>query len=86
MLRDVAACVRYYNLDRLHSANDDLSPIEFENSITKVSGWTRPVQCSLTITWSVHITKRRNGIPLYRFTPLVAIAHLMKVSTLIRCI
>lgn len=40
MHRDVTAYLRYYNLDRLHSANDDLSPIEFENSIRKVSGWT----------------------------------------------
>jgi putative transposase len=38
--RDVTAYMRYYNLDRLHSAHDDLSPIEFENSIRKVFGWT----------------------------------------------
>lgn len=40
MLRDVTAYMRYYNFARLHSANDDLSPIEFENSIRKVSGWS----------------------------------------------
>lgn len=40
MKQDVMDYVRYYNLDRLHSANHDLSPIEFENSLKKVSCWT----------------------------------------------
>lgn len=31
MKRDVAAYMKYYNLDRLHSSNDDLSPIQYEN-------------------------------------------------------
>jgi len=30
MKRDVAAYMRYYNVDRLHSANDDLSPASYE--------------------------------------------------------
>ena len=38
MKQDVAAYMRYYNLDRLHSSNGDQSPIEFENSQKKVSG------------------------------------------------
>lgn len=38
MKKDVAAYMRYYNLDRLHSANGDLSPINFELSKKKVSG------------------------------------------------
>ncbi|WP_343889656.1 integrase core domain-containing protein, partial [Aeromonas salmonicida] len=37
MKSDVAAYMRYYNLERLHSANNDLSPVEFENSQLKVS-------------------------------------------------
>ena len=35
MRHDVAAYIKYYNLDRLHSSNDDLSPIQFEKSETK---------------------------------------------------
>jgi putative transposase len=30
MKRDVAAYMKYYNLDRLHSSNDDLSPMQYE--------------------------------------------------------
>ena len=37
---DVAKYMKYYNVDRLHSSNDDLSPVEFENSFRKVSGWS----------------------------------------------
>lgn len=40
MKRDVERYIRYYNQDRLHTANDDLSPVEFEKSQIKVSGWT----------------------------------------------
>ena len=29
---DVEAYIRFYNQDRLHTANDDLSPIEYEPS------------------------------------------------------
>ncbi|MCS6175226.1 IS3 family transposase, partial [Shewanella oncorhynchi] len=35
--QDVTAYMKYYNLERLHSANGDLSPVEFENSQLKVS-------------------------------------------------
>ncbi|MBQ0215603.1 DDE-type integrase/transposase/recombinase, partial [Proteus vulgaris] len=38
MKEDVIAYMRYYNLERLHTANGDLSPIEYEqNSLRKVS-------------------------------------------------
>ena len=40
MTQDVAAYVKYYNLERLHSSNGDQSPIEYENSLRNVSGWT----------------------------------------------
>lgn len=40
MKKDVAAYMRYYNLERLHSANGDQSPINYENSLKKMSGWT----------------------------------------------
>lgn len=40
MKQDVAAYMRYYNLERLHSSNGDLSPINYENSLKNVSGWT----------------------------------------------
>ncbi|MEI9600392.1 integrase core domain-containing protein, partial [Moellerella wisconsensis] len=34
---DVIAYMRYYNLERLHTANGDLPPIEYEqNSLRKV--------------------------------------------------
>ena len=33
MNSDVAEFMKYYNQDRLHSANDNLSPIDFENSL-----------------------------------------------------
>ncbi|MGH1432705.1 MAG: IS3 family transposase [Neptuniibacter sp.] len=39
MRQDVAKYMRYYNLERLHSANGDLSPINLENSQKNVSGW-----------------------------------------------
>jgi len=38
--KDVAAYMRYYNFERLHTANGDKSPINYENSLKKVSGWT----------------------------------------------
>lgn len=37
---DVAAYMKYYNLDRLHTANGDCSPVEYEEQFRKVSGWT----------------------------------------------
>ncbi|WP_404389846.1 IS3 family transposase [Pseudoalteromonas phenolica] len=38
MRNDVMAYMRYYNLERLHTANGDLSPVEYEqNSLRKVS-------------------------------------------------
>ncbi|MDT3297780.1 IS3 family transposase, partial [Shewanella sp. SP2S2-6] len=37
MKQNVSAYMKYYNLERLHSANDNLSPVEFENSQVKVS-------------------------------------------------
>jgi putative transposase len=40
MKKDVAAYMRYYNLERLHTKNGDKSPINYENSLKKVSGWT----------------------------------------------
>ena len=40
MTQDVDAYVKYYNLERLHSSNGDQSPIEYENSLRNVSGWT----------------------------------------------
>ena len=40
MKKDVAAYMRYYNLERLHTTNGDQSPINYENSLKKVSGWT----------------------------------------------
>jgi len=41
MRKDVAAYMRYYNLDRLHTANGDQSPVNYEeNSLKKVSGIT----------------------------------------------
>ena len=40
MKKDVAEYMRYYNIDRLHWANDDLSPVKFELSELKVSTTT----------------------------------------------
>ena len=40
MKKDVAAYIKYYNLERLHSANGDMSPINYENSLREVSGWS----------------------------------------------
>jgi len=31
MTNDVCAYIKYYNFDRLHSSNNDLSPIQYEN-------------------------------------------------------
>jgi len=38
MKKDVAVYMRYYNLERLHSSNGDMSPINYESSLRKVSG------------------------------------------------
>ena len=38
MRKDVAAYMRYYNLERLHTAKGDQSPINYEYSLKKVSG------------------------------------------------
>ena len=38
MRKDVAAYMKYYNFERSHTANGDVSPIEYENSLVKVSG------------------------------------------------
>ncbi len=40
MKQDVAAYMRYYNLERLHTTNGDQSPINYENSLKKMSGMT----------------------------------------------
>jgi putative transposase len=37
MTKDVAAYMRYYHLERLHTKNGDQSPINYENSLKKVS-------------------------------------------------
>lgn len=37
MRKDVAAYMKYYNVERLHSSNDDMSSIEYENSLRKMS-------------------------------------------------
>jgi|TARA_R110002033_G_scaffold77832_5_gene129336 hypothetical protein len=44
MKQDVTAYMKSYNLERLHSANGDLSPVEFENSQLKVSSLGCSVQ------------------------------------------
>ena len=38
MKQDVSSYMKYYNQDRLHSANGGMSPIRYENSQIKVSG------------------------------------------------
>lgn len=38
MKQDVAAYMKYYNLNRLHSSNKDMSPINYEKSQVKVAG------------------------------------------------
>lgn len=38
--KDVAAYIKYYNLERMHSSNGDLSPVNYENSLKNVSSWT----------------------------------------------
>ena len=35
MKQDVAAYMRYYNQERFHSSNGDMSPVNFENSQIK---------------------------------------------------
>lgn len=37
MKNDVTAYMRYYNLDRLHTASNNMSPIAYEMSFRKVS-------------------------------------------------
>jgi putative transposase len=40
MRNDVASYMKYYNVERLHTSNDDMSPVEYENSLRKVSCWS----------------------------------------------
>ncbi|MBB6541543.1 putative transposase [Thalassotalea piscium] len=40
MKKGVTEYMRYYNLERLHSANGDQSPVQYENSLRKVSAWS----------------------------------------------
>jgi len=40
MKKDVANYIRYYNNDRLHTANGGKSPVKYETSLIKVSGST----------------------------------------------
>jgi putative transposase len=40
MKQDVTAYMKYYNQDRLHTANGDMAPIKYEISQKKVSGWS----------------------------------------------
>jgi putative transposase len=44
MKQDVTAYMKYYNQDRLHTANGDMPPIKYEVSQKKVSGWSGPEQ------------------------------------------
>ena len=37
MKQDVTDYMRYYNQERFHSSNGDMSPVKFENSQIKVS-------------------------------------------------
>ena len=37
MKQDVTAYIRYYNQERFHSSNGDMSPVRFETSQVKVS-------------------------------------------------
>ena len=37
MKQDVDTYIKYYNLDRLHTANGDMSPVQYENSRINVS-------------------------------------------------
>jgi len=34
--------MKYYNLERLHLANGDKTPVSYESSLKKVSGWSWP--------------------------------------------
>ncbi len=38
MKQDVAEYIKYYNLERLHTSNGDMSPVNYEKSLMKVSG------------------------------------------------
>ncbi|MDD2224316.1 MAG: DDE-type integrase/transposase/recombinase [Gammaproteobacteria bacterium] len=42
MANDVAASMRNYNLERLHTANGDMSPVEYEKCKNKVSTFAWP--------------------------------------------
>ena len=39
IVEDVIQYMKYYNIDRLHTANGGMSPIDYENSFKKVSGF-----------------------------------------------
>ena len=40
MTKDVAAYMRYYNLERLHTKNGDQSPINYAQALKKLSGYS----------------------------------------------
>ena len=42
MKQDVTTYMKHYNQDWLHAANADMSPINYEMFLKKVSGWSWP--------------------------------------------
>ena len=47
MMQDVTAYMRYYNQERLHSSNDNMSSVKFEISQINVSCLGRPERSSV---------------------------------------
>lgn len=48
MKQDVARYMRYYNIERLHSANGDLSPMKYENRLHEVADFCASLSRSKT--------------------------------------
>lgn len=47
MKKDVSAYTRNYNLERLHTANCNMLPVNYESSLKEVPGWSGSEQILL---------------------------------------
>ncbi len=70
MKKDVADYMRYYNNDRLHTANGGMSPVKYEMSHIKVSGSTCPEQLSMARLKSARFLTFRDNCSLIRIAQI----------------
>jgi hypothetical protein len=78
MKEDVSAYMRYYNLERLHSANNDISPVNCEISLRKESGWSCQEQTIIGVPCAMFhhylkIIREMNTVTVSKLYPPICI-------------